>query len=123
MSMMTWKCPNCYTPYEIDEKFADALKDKQDCKFCVRKDPNIPTTAEMDGLLNKEDMRNRFDVVFQCVSCNKWTLHTNYLNTRTYIPCSNCKAINYDSSSMKSYRTYNPDTDNKRRVNAKLKKK
>lgn len=123
MKKMTWKCPNCWTEYEIDEKFTVALNSKQDCKFCVRKYPNIPTTAEMDGLLTKEDMRNRFDMVFQCNSCNKWTLHPNYSKTHTYLPCSNCSLIAYDSSSMKSYRTYNADTDNKRRPQAKKKKR
>jgi len=119
---MMWKCPNCWTEYEIDAKFADALKEKKDCKFCVRKDPNIPTTAEMDGLLTQDDMRYRNIVVMQCVLCNKWTKmkHTPF-NTET-VDCHNCGARAYDSSSMKSLRTYDPDKDNKRRVKVAVKR-
>lgn len=116
--MMNWKCPNCWTEYKTDEKFADALKDKENCKFCVRKDPNIPTTAEMDGLLTQEDMRQRNKVVFQCTACNKWTTHENWIpgERNKYVPCISCGVIAYDGSSIKSFRTYNPDTDNKRRI-------
>jgi len=119
--MITWKCPNCWTEYEIDKKYEAALKNKKDCKFCVRKDPNIPTTAEMDGLETVEDMRNRNTVVFQCKNCNKWTSHQNYKGE--HVPCNNCGEINYDNTSIKSLRTYNPDTDNKRRPKADKKKK
>lgn len=120
--MIEWKCPNCWTTYEVDEKFSDALKNKENCKFCVRKDPNVPTTAEMDGLFTQEDMRERNSVMFQCNKCNKWTKHTDYLLTRKHVPCSNCGETSYDSSSIKSVRTYNPDTDNKRRIAAKKKR-
>lgn len=119
-----WKCPNCWTEYEIDVKFADALKEKKDCKFCVRKDPNIPTTAEMDGLLTQDDMRNRNKVVFQCQECNKWTTHYWIAGEKNkYIPCTNCGEIKYDSTSIKSLRTYDPDKDNKRKIKAAIKKK
>lgn len=116
---MIWKCPNCYTEYKIDKKYAKLLEPKKDCKFCVRKHPNIPTTAEMDGLISIEDMRNRLQLVFQCVSCKKWTLHLHW--NGKHVPCSNCNAINYDPSSIKSYRTYNAVIDNKRKP--KIKKK
>lgn len=119
--MVIWKCPNCWTEYEVDKKFEEALKEKQDCKFCVRKDPNIPTTAEMDKLLTVEDMRGRFDMVFQCINDNKWKLHPNFKGA--YLPCDTCGDAQYDTGSGKSYRTYNPLTDNKKRVSAKLKKK
>lgn len=120
---MLWKCPNCWTEYEIDEKFAEVLKEKKDCKFCVRKDPNIPTTAEMDGLYTVEDMRNRDTMVFQCMSCNKWTAHKKWVSGKSkHVPCGNCGEINYDPSSIKSIRCYNPDTDNKRRAKAAVKK-
>lgn len=119
---MTWKCPNCWTEYEIDAKFADALKEKKDCKFCVRKDPNIPTTAEMDGLLTQDDMRYRNLVVMQCVLCNKWTKMKHQPLKTEIVDCSNCGQRAYDSSSMKSYRTYDPDKDNKRRVKVAVKR-
>lgn len=113
-----WKCPNCWTEYEVDPKFEAVLKDKKDCKFCVRKDPNVPTTAEMDGLETIEDMRNRNTVVFQCKECKKWTTHYNWVpgEKNTHVPCSNCGSMVYDSTSIKSLRTYNPLTDNKRKV-------
>jgi hypothetical protein len=113
---MIWKCPNCWTEYEVDKKYEAALKDKKDCKFCVRKDPDVPTTAEMDGLLTQEDMRNRFKVVMQCKNCKKWTTmnHPEPMKTEI-IPCEGCGQKNYDSTSIKSLRTYNPLTDNKRK--------
>lgn len=120
MTMMTWKCPNCWTKYEIDEKSSKALENKQDCKFCVRKDQNIPTTAEMDGLLTQEDMRGRFDLVFQCVNDNKWKVHPQF--DGTYLPCDSCGMTDYDSGGRKSKRSYNPLTDNKKRVSNRLKK-
>ena len=122
--MIGWKCPNCWTTYEVDEKFAKVLENKQDCKFCVRKDPNIPTTAEMDGLYTQDDMRYRNKVVFQCTKCNKWTAHENWVagGNNKYLPCSNCGEKAYDHSSIKSFRTYNPDVDNKRRAAAKRKR-
>jgi hypothetical protein len=114
--LITWKCPNCWTEYEIDEKFSEALKQKKDCKFCVRKDPNVPTTAEMDGMFTIEAMRNRFNMVYQCVECRKWTVHMNWRigEGKTHPPCSNCGITNYDPTSCKSLDTYNPVTDNKR---------
>lgn len=132
---MIWKCPNCWTKYEIDEKFADALKDKENCKFCVRKDPNIPTTAEMDGLLTQEDMRLRDQVVIQCFICSRWTQQTHGV---PYTPCTGivkgqpyvdgrgkivqgCGELKYDSTSMKSLRTYSSATDNKRKPGSKKK--
>ncbi len=132
-----WKCPNCWTTYEIDEKFADALKNKQDCKFCVRKDPNVPTTAEMDGLKTPEEMRERWDVVLQCLQCLKWTQQklgekntpcTAIIRGKEYIDGRNkvvagCGSVNYDHSSMKSVRSYNRDSDNKRKPNVKARKK
>ncbi len=118
---MTWKCPNCWTKYNIDEKYAKALEQKKDCKFCVRKDPNIRTTAEMDGLFTVEDMRNRFDIVFQCINDNKWKLHSNF--DGIHKPCDTCGEVNYDTVRGKSYRTYDPIADNKKRVSARLKRK
>lgn len=120
---MKWKCPNCWTEYDIDSKYEAVLKDKKDCKFCVRKYPNIPTTAEMDGLLTQEDMRQRHTMVFQCQKCNKWTTHKDYILNRKQLPCSNCGETAYDSSSMKSVRTYDPVKDAKRKPQQKGKKR
>lgn len=134
--MITWKCPNCWTKYEVDEKFESALANKKDCKFCVRKDPNIPTTAEMDGWLTPEEMRERDQVIVQCFDCLRWTQQTygtkfgpctgkirgqHYLDGRKKI-VPGCGAKNYDSTSMKSLRTYNRDIDNKRKAKAKKKR-
>lgn len=121
--MIEWKCPNCWTTYEVDDKFSTVLKDKKDCKFCVRKDPNIPTTAEMNGLFTQEDMRNRHSVMFQCQKCNKWTKHTDYSLNHEHVPCFNCGEIAYDSGSIKSIRTYDPEKDAKRKPQQKGKKK
>lgn len=78
---------------------------------------DIPTTDHMDGLYTSADIKNRHTVVFQCKSCRKWTTHYNWLpgEHNEHIPCRGCGETNYDESSIKSYRTYNPDTDNKRR--------
>ena len=73
-----WKCPNCWTEYKIDSKFETVLKAKKDCKFCVRKDPAIPTASELDSLITQDDMRNRSAVMLQCKNCKKWTKHINY---------------------------------------------
>lgn len=115
---MKWVCPYCDTEYEVDAKFAEVLKDKKDCKFCKRKDPNIPTTAEMDGLLTQEDMRNRFYVMLQCTGCSKWTKQDQ---RKPQKPCSNpdCGKQAFDSTSLKSLRTYDPLKDNKRKIKAK----
>lgn len=81
----------------------------------------VPTTFEMDDLLTEEDIKNRYTVVFQCKGCNKWTIHKEWVpgQVNIHAPCSNCGIVNYDSSSIKSLRTYSPDTDNKRRPQKK----
>lgn len=77
----------------------------------------IPTTFEMDGLFTEEDIKHRYTVVFQCRSCKKWVTHYNWLpgEKNVNVPCTGCGETNYDSTSIKSLRTYNPLTDNKRR--------
>jgi hypothetical protein len=79
------------------------------------------TTFEMDGLFTEEDIANRHTVVFQCQGCNKWTPHKNWLpgEKNEYIPCTTCGEKMFDSSSIKSLRTYSPLTDNKRRIKKK----
>ena len=124
MSLIKWRCPNCWTDYEIDEKFAPALEKKKDCKYCVRKDPKIPTTAEMDGQETIEDMRGRFDMTFQCLHDSKWKVHMNFgrEGNRKYLPCDTCGNTAYDTGGGKSLRSFDPVKDPKKKVSAKLKK-
>lgn len=72
----------------------------------------------MDGLFTEEDIKNRHNVMFQCKLCKKWTRHDNWLpgESNKHIPCSGCGGMSYDGSSIKSLRTYNPLTDNKRKI-------
>lgn len=76
------------------------------------------TTDQMDGILTDEDKKNRHTVMFQCKNCRQWTRHYNWVSgeTNEHVPCSNCGEMNYDNSSIKSVRTYNPLTDNKRKI-------
>lgn len=78
----------------------------------------IPTTYEMDGLLTEEDIKNRHTVYFQCKDCRKWTKHYDWVpgEKNKHIPCSWCSKTNYDGSSIKSARTFNPLIDNKRKI-------
>lgn len=75
------------------------------------------TTLEMDGIFTDEDIKNRYSVVFQCKLCRRWTRHDNYLpgEHNTFRPCSNCGETAYDRASVKSFRTYNPLSDIKRK--------
>lgn len=114
MNVITFKCPNCWTEYTIDAKYQKVV-DKQIelgyCKFCKRKDPKIPTTAEMDKLLTLEDMRTRFEVMTQCGSCSAW----NRMDKGTSPPCTNCGSTEYDNESMRSVRSWNPTLGTKRK--------
>lgn len=74
------------------------------------------TTYEMDGLLTQEHIDNRNTIVLQCRLCKKWTIHRDYLINRKHPPCINCGDISYDTASIKSLRSYNPLTDNKRKI-------
>ena len=65
--------------------------------------------------------RGRGDMVFQCINDNKWKLHPDFHGV--YIPCDTCGETHYDSGSGKSYRSYNPLTDSKKRVSSRLKNK
>lgn len=115
--MIKWNCPYCDTEYEVENKYADVVKDKERCKFCERKDPDVPTTAEMDGLLTQGDMRNRFKVMKQCKNCLKWTQQDT---RKPDVPCHNCGAPDsYDIQSTKSLRTFDPAKDNKRKIKYK----
>lgn len=118
MAEITFKCSTCWTEYTVDEKF-QAQVDKQlelgYCKFCRRKDPKVPTTAEMDKLFTVEDMRNRFKAMIQCISCSTWNEIDHGKNFLIKPPCTNCGEINYDGASIRSLRTWNPDTGKKKR--------
>ena len=78
----------------------------------------IPTTFAMDGLFTEDDIKNRHTVMFQCKLCKKWTKHDNWTpgGKNTHLPCTECNKTSYDSTSIKSLRTYNPLVDNKRKV-------
>lgn len=78
----------------------------------------MKTTYEMDGLFTEEDIKNRHTVVFQCKECKKWTTHYEWIpgESNKHVPCGSCGATHYDATSIKSLRTYNPVTDNKRKV-------
>lgn len=122
-------CPNCETDYVLwddsmppisagrSNDLREIVRKQHDevgtCKFCVRKYPSVPTTAEMDGLLTPEDMRNRFKVMKQCYSCSKWTEHdTREANQ----PCHNCGGSEFDSAGSKSIRTFRESVDGKRKI-------
>lgn len=118
---ITYTCPTCGTEYTVDSKYKEIVDRQLElgyCKFCHRKDPNVPTTAEMDGLLTPEDMRNRFKVMRQCFGCMKWTQQDTRKEGK---PCHNCGGTEFDDSFAKSVRTFNPMTDGKRKVKSRKK--
>lgn len=119
MKTISFTCEYCRTEYTVDAKFSEAVENQKKlgyCKACKRKDPDVPTTFEMDGLITREDILDRHTVMLQCRLCKKWTRHNDYMITKKYVPCSECGKKSYDPSSMKSIRTYNPTLDNKRKV-------
>lgn len=73
------------------------------------------TTYEMDGLFTQEDIDNRYKVMRQCRDCKKWS----QMQVDEHPKCAFCGEINYDPLSTKSLRTYNPQTDNKRKPKVK----
>lgn len=77
-------------------------------------DKGVPTTFEMDGLYTEEDIRNRHQVMLQCIDCRSWTQH-DIEHGLKHKPCSNCGNTNYDWKSLKSKRTFNILTDVKRK--------
>lgn len=107
-TQITYKCPTCWTEYTVDAKYqkqVDAQIKLGYCKFCHRKDPIIPTTAEMDKLLTVEDMRNRFQVMIQCEACRTW----NKMKKGENKPCTSCDSTKYDGSTIRSFRTWSPE--------------
>jgi predicted nucleic-acid-binding Zn-ribbon protein len=119
--VIIFQCPACWTEYEVEDKYK-AIVDKQVelgyCKFCHRKDPLIPTTAEMDKLFTVEDMRNRFWVMIQCEKCKEWNkVKKSALIIST--PCTKCGSDRYDGASIRSIRTWTPDIGKKRKKKTK----
>lgn len=81
----------------------------------------VKTTFEMDGLFTQEDIDNRHLVMRQCRKCAKWTQQNAERKTNT--PCKHedksgkvCDSTDFDIQSSKSLRTFNPLTDNKRKI-------
>lgn len=79
------------------------------CKKCVRKDPNILTTFEMDGLFTQKDIDNRHLVMVQCIDCKKWTQQNIRNGHYKYSPCSSCGNKRYNPRSAISLRTFDPN--------------
>lgn len=101
---------------ERDNALREAVRKQQDlgyCKFCIRKDPNVPTTAEMDGLLTPEDMRKRFKIMIQCYGCSKWTQQDT---RKPDNPCPGCGGTDFDRAGAKSVRTFRQMVDGKRKI-------
>jgi hypothetical protein len=83
----------------------------------------IMTTFEMDELTTREDILQKDYIVMQCIDCNKWSKMKHKPLKTELVDCSNCGGRKYDSTSLKSARTYDPTKDNKRRIKAIIKKK
>lgn len=67
-----------------------------------------PTTFEMDGLFEQEDIDNRFFLMIVCVDCGKWNKQDNRERVRK--PCIYCGSKTFDNQSNHWYslRTWNP---------------
>lgn len=123
---LVYTCPRCEADYvlwsggmpEISLERRNELSgiiDKQyklgSCKNCVRRDPNVPTTLEMDQILTEKDIRDRFYLMRQCSVCSEWQKHDRRLGQGT--PCKSCQSTNFDLRSYVSIRTFNPKTGKK----------
>ena len=105
MPLISWTCPNCEESYGIDAKYSEVLKDKLDCKKCVRKDPDIRTTLEMDSIYTRQDMLDRFFIMKPCVDCGKFTKQDRRKENK---PCQYCKGdMGVASQYHYSIRTWN----------------
>lgn len=69
------------------------------------------TTLEIDGIYSQTDALSRHTIMRQCKTCKRWTK----MNIEEFRNCSSCNAINYDLQSTKSLRTFNFDTDSRRK--------
>lgn len=121
MREIVYDCPNCLSHYVLwDESMTPLSIEKEnnlvemvrkqidevgDCKKCTRKDPDIRTTLEMDGIFSLEDIRNRFFVMVPCLDCLQFTKQ----DTREkFKPCEHCGSENHDpfSTDWSSIRTW-----------------
>lgn len=106
------------------KKFEDyeSVKDLLSAEDIERHEEGIMTTFEMDELTTRDDILNKDLIVMQCVGCNKWTKMKQTPFNTDYVDCHNCGERSYDSGSSKSFRTYDPEKDNKRRVKVAIKR-
>ena len=98
------------------------VKDLLSGEDIKRHEQGIMTTFEMDELVTREDNLQKDYVVMQCANCNKWTKMKHGPLKTEIVECSNCGSKKYDSSSIKSIRTYDPIKDNNRRIKAAVKR-
>lgn len=74
------------------------------CKNCVRKDPNVPTTLEVDRIFTQIDMLDRFYVMKPCIDCGKYTEQDTRKEDK---PCQYCGgSMGIASTYWASLRTY-----------------
>jgi hypothetical protein len=71
------------------------------------------TTAEMDGWFGDPNDPERFQVYAQCDACGEWTLiqgshetHGNYTHNKR---CEHCDSSRFNTQSVTSKRTFNPE--------------
>ena len=104
MEDIVYDCPNCLTHYvvwdssmppitaersnDLWEVVRKQIDEVGSCKRCVRKDPAVPTTLEMDGLFTEKDIKDRFTVMKPCIECGKYTAQNIALDNK---PCQYCK--------------------------------
>lgn len=100
----------------------DNIKDLLSQSDIEKHEQGIMTTFEMDELVTREDILQKDYIVMQCVNCNKWTKMKHQPLKTEFVDCSNCGQRRYDSTSLKSVRTYDPDKDNKRRIKVAIKR-
>ena len=121
---ITYDCPNCLEHYvlwdgvkpmsiqkqnDLSEMVRKQYDEQGTCKLCTRKDPNIPTVLEMDGLLTQEDIRNRNNVYMKCGAEDAWKIIDIRDPERV---CPDCGG-KLDGGSIISVRTFNPAWEKK----------
>ena len=101
----------------------ESVKDLLSPKDIEMHEAGIPTTFEMDELITREDILKRHRIVMQCMDCNKWTEMNKPEPMKVEIvPCVNCGSKAYDTTSSKSWRSYDPLKDNKRRIKVAIRR-
>lgn len=127
MESVVYDCPNCNEHYVLwdssmppisaqkNNDLWEAVRKQYDevgsCKKCVRTDPNIPTTFEMDGLLTREDILNRNKVMLLCQTEAEWKEVD--ISDREQCPDCNSKLL---GSSIISSSTFSPTWQKKFKV-------